>query len=51
VSESQVPGRLPLGWRAFLRNHTPEIAAMDVFIAPTIGFELLYVLVIVRKLV
>jgi hypothetical protein len=43
------------GWRTFLRNHTPDIAAMDLFIAPTIGFELLYVLVIVqlerRKLV
>ena len=43
------------GWRTFLRNHMPDIAAMDLFIAPTIGFELLYVLVIVqlerRKLV
>jgi len=36
------------GWRAFLRNHAPGIAAMDLFIAPTIGFDLLYVLVIVR---
>jgi hypothetical protein len=36
------------GWRTFLRNHAPDIAAMDLFIAPTIGFELLYVLVIVR---
>ena len=43
------------GWRTFLRNHAPDIAAMDLFIAPTIGFDLLYVLVIVqlerRKLV
>jgi hypothetical protein len=30
----------------FLRNHAPDIAAMDLFIAPTIGFDLLYVLVI-----
>ena len=37
-----------LGWRTFLRNHAPDIAAMDLFVAPTIGFDLLYVLVIVR---
>jgi transposase InsO family protein len=36
------------GWRVFLRNHAPEIAAMDLFIAPTINFDLLYALVIVR---
>src|SRR4029079_14783651 len=36
------------GWRTFLRSHAPDIAAMDLFIAPTIGFDLLYVLVIVR---
>ena len=36
------------GWRIFLRNHAPDIAAMDLFIAPTIGFDLLYALVIVR---
>jgi transposase InsO family protein len=36
------------GWRTFLRNHAPEIAAMDLFIAPTINFDLLYALVIVR---
>jgi SAM-dependent methyltransferase len=28
------------GWRAFLRNHAPDIAAMDLFVVPTIGFEL-----------
>ena len=37
-----------LGWRAFLRNHALDVAAMDLFVAPTIGFDLLYVLVIVR---
>ena len=37
-----------LGWRAFLRSHAPDIAAMDLFIAPTIGFDMLYVFVIVR---
>jgi hypothetical protein len=36
------------GWRTFLRNHAPDIAAMDLFVAPTIGFDLLYVHVIVR---
>ena len=36
------------GWRTFLRNHAPDIAAMDLFIAPTIGFDLLYAFVIVR---
>jgi hypothetical protein len=36
------------GWRAFLRNHAPNIAAMDLFVVPTIGFKLLYGIVIVR---
>jgi transposase InsO family protein len=36
------------GWGTFLRNHAPRIAAMDLFVIPTIGFNLLYVLVIVR---
>jgi transposase InsO family protein len=36
------------GWRIFLRNHAPDIAAMDVFVVPTIGFKLLYGFVIVR---
>ena len=36
------------GWRTFLRNHAPEIAAIDLFVVPTIGFDLLYGFVIVR---
>jgi transposase InsO family protein len=36
------------GWRTFLRNNAPDIAAMDLFVVPTIGFDLLYGLVIVR---
>src|SRR5882724_429844 len=36
------------GWKTFLRNHAPDIAAMDLFIVPTIGFNLLYAFVIVR---
>jgi hypothetical protein len=27
------------GWRTFLRNHRPDIAAMDLFVVPTIGFD------------
>jgi len=34
-------------WGTFLRNHMPHIAAMDLFVVPTISFNLLYVLVIV----
>src|SRR5260221_1196311 len=36
------------GWRTFLHNHAPDIAAMDLFVVPTIGFKLLYGFVIVR---
>ena len=35
------------GWRAFLRSHAPDIAALDLFVVPTIGFKLLYGFVIV----
>jgi hypothetical protein len=35
-------------WGTFLRNHMPHIAAIDLFVVPTISFNLLYVLVIVR---
>ena len=35
-------------WSTFLRNHAPQIAAMDLFVVPTISFVPLYVLVIVR---
>ena len=36
------------GWLTFLRNHAPDIAAMDLFVVPTAGFSLLYAFVIVR---
>jgi transposase InsO family protein len=36
------------GWRAFLRNHAQDTAAMDLFVVPTIGFDLLYAYIIVR---
>ena len=50
VAEYMLKRRGPPGqeWRTFLRNHAPDIAAMDLFIVPTIGFDLLYAFVIVR---
>jgi hypothetical protein len=42
------PGPPSQGWRTLLRNHAPDIAGMDLFIVPTMGFDLLYALVIVR---
>ena len=35
-------------WKTFLSNHAASIAAMDFLIVPTIGFKLLFVLVILR---
>jgi hypothetical protein len=36
------------GWRTFLSNHADGIAAIDLFVLPTIAFQILYCLVIVR---
>src|ERR1700741_2126767 len=36
------------GWQAFLRNPPAHIAGVDLFVVPTIGFKLLYGLVILR---
>ena len=36
------------GWRTFLTNHVDGIAAIDLFVLPTITFWLLYCLVILR---
>src|SRR5437773_2657731 len=36
------------GWSTFLRSHAPDIAAMDLFVTPTIGFDVLYTFIIVR---
>jgi transposase InsO family protein len=42
-------------WRTFLRNHADGIAAVDLFVVPTIGFKLLYCLIVLghgrRKLI
>ena len=35
-------------WGTFVHNHVPQIAAMDLFVVPTLGFNLIYALVIVR---
>jgi Integrase core domain len=34
------------GWKTFLHNHSDGIAAMDLFVVPTISFRLLYGLLI-----
>jgi hypothetical protein len=48
VAKYMVKRRVPpsQGWHTFLRNH--GIAAMDLFVVPTSGFELLYAYIIVR---
>src|SRR5665811_1370603 len=50
VAKYMVKRRAPpsQGWRTFLRNHALDIAAMDLFVVPTIGFDLLYAFVIAR---
>jgi transposase InsO family protein len=35
------------GWKTFLRNHSDGIAAMDLFVVPTVSFQLLYGLLII----
>ena len=40
------PRRPGQSWTTFLRNHADGIAAADLFVVPTIGFKLLYGLVI-----
>jgi transposase InsO family protein len=36
------------GWRTFLSNHADGIAAVALFVLPTIAFQILYCLVIIR---
>jgi hypothetical protein len=36
------------GWKTFLHNHAPDIAAIDLFVVPTIGLKLLYGLAIIN---
>src|SRR5687767_2123425 len=48
VSKYMVRTRRPpsQGWKTFLRNHADGIAAMDLFVVPTVSFRLLYGLLI-----
>jgi transposase InsO family protein len=36
------------GWKTFLRNHADGIASLDLFVVPTISFQLLYGLLILN---
>jgi hypothetical protein len=38
----------PQTWKTFLRNHAPDIAAIDLFVVPTIRLKLLCGIVIMR---
>src|SRR5258708_25567824 len=44
VAKYMARGRRPpsQGWKTFLHNHADRIASMDLFVAPTIPFRLLY---------
>jgi transposase InsO family protein len=37
------------GWKTFLRNHADGIASLDLFVVPTISFQLLYGLLILKR--
>jgi transposase InsO family protein len=39
-------GRPGQDWRKFLHNHASHVVAIDLFVVPTLGFKLLYALVI-----
>src|ERR1035437_7356324 len=50
VAKYMVKRRWPpgQGWLTCLRNHAPDIAALDLFVVPTMGFDLLYAFVCIR---
>jgi hypothetical protein len=50
VAKYMVKGIRPSsqGWKTFIRNHASGIAAMDLLVVPTIGFRLLYAIVILK---
>jgi len=50
VAKYMARGRRPpsQGWKTFLRNHADGIVSMDLFVVPTISFQLLYGLLILR---
>ncbi|HEY0802138.1 MAG TPA: hypothetical protein VGD54_14965 [Steroidobacteraceae bacterium] len=49
MAKYMAPRRAPpsQGWKTFLRNRADGIAAMDLFVVPTISFRLLYGLLII----
>jgi transposase InsO family protein len=48
VAKYMARGRRPpsQSWKTFLHNHAAGIAGVDLFVVPTIGFRLLYVLIV-----
>ena len=50
VAKYMVKQRRPpsQSWKTFLRNHANGIAAIDLFVVPTVNFKLLFGLVILR---
>lgn len=36
-------------WRAFLRNQVTELVALDFFTVPTVGFKVLFVLIVLAR--
>ena len=48
VKRPRRPGQCQ-SWATFLRNHAAGIAATDLFVVPTIGFKLLYCLVVLAQ--
>jgi hypothetical protein len=50
VAKYMAKRRMPpsQGWKTFLRNHADGIASMDLFLVPTISFQLLYGLLILQ---
>ncbi|MFI5342412.1 MAG: integrase core domain-containing protein [Candidatus Methylomirabilales bacterium] len=48
VEEYRVRPRRPASpsWRAFLKNHVTEFVALDFFTVPTVGFKVLFVLIV-----
>jgi transposase InsO family protein len=47
---TRVPGDRGQNWRTFLANHAGEIVAIDMMTVPTVAFEWLYVLVMLKHL-
>jgi hypothetical protein len=50
VARYMCRSRLPpsQGWRTFLHNHADCIAAVDLFVLPTVAFQTLYCLIVLR---